>query len=111
MQEIVDKKIVILGSTGSVGRQTVEVAKDFESRGVRTLALAGSKNVKIMEREARLLRPRFCVMTDEAAAQDLKTKLADTDIEVRAGKEALLEAASLPRCRYSVQFDWTERRT
>lgn len=96
MQEIVDKKIVILGSTGSVGRQTVEVAKDFESRGVRTLALAGSKNVKIMEREARLLRPRFCVMTDEAAAQDLKTKLADTDIEVRAGKEALLEAASLP---------------
>ena len=41
MQGIVEKKIVILGSTGSVGRQTVEVAKDFESRGVRTLALAG----------------------------------------------------------------------
>ena len=96
MQEIVDKKIVILGSTGSVGRQTVEVAKATKPRGVRRIALTGSNNVKIMEREERMLRPSFCVMTDEAAAQDLKTKLADTDIEVRAGKEALLEAAALP---------------
>ena len=88
----IEKKIVILGSTGSVGRQTVEVAADL---GAEVLALAGSRSVGTMETQARLLRPRFCVMSDEEAAEELRIKLADTDIKVVAGRNALLEAAAI----------------
>ena len=88
----IEKKIVILGSTGSVGRQTVEVAADL---GAEVLALAGSRSVGTMETQARLLRPRFCVMSDEKAAEELRIKLADTDIKVFAGRNALLEAAAI----------------
>ena len=93
MQNYRDKKIVILGSTGSVGRQTAEVAADL---GAQVLALAGSRSVGIMEEQARQLKPTFVVMSDERAASELKIILADTPIDVRSGREALLEAASLP---------------
>lgn len=87
---MIDKKIVILGSTGSVGRQTVEVA---EKLGARVLGLAGSVGIDSMEAQARRLMPRFCVMSDETAAKELKIKLADTPISVFGGKQALLDAA------------------
>lgn len=86
-------KIVILGSTGSVGRQTAEVAADL---GVEVLALAASRDIKTMETQARRFKPRFVTMSDEHAAAELKIQLADTDIDVRCGRESLLEAASLP---------------
>ncbi|MBQ8248981.1 MAG: 1-deoxy-D-xylulose-5-phosphate reductoisomerase [Clostridia bacterium] len=86
-----DKKIVILGSTGSVGQQTVEVAQDL---GVNTVVLAAGRDYKKMEIQARQLRPLFCVMEDEAAARELKLALADTDIRVEGGHEALLSAAA-----------------
>ena len=92
MQNRLDKKIVILGSTGSVGRQTVEVAADL---GAQVLALAGSRSVEVMQDQARLLAPKFVVMSDEAAANELRVKLADTNVKVLSGKIALLEAASL----------------
>ena len=85
-----DKKIVILGSTGSVGKQTVEVAADL---GARVLTLAAFRDVKTMEAQARLLRPATCIMEDENAAKDLAVALADTDITVLGGHEALLAAA------------------
>ena len=88
-----NKKIVILGSTGSVGRQTAEVAADL---GVEVLALAASRDIKTMETQARRFKPRFVTMSDERAAAELKIQLADTDIDVRCGRESLLEAASLP---------------
>lgn len=92
-----NKKIVILGSTGSVGRQTAEVAADLsESYGVEVLALAASRDCERMEEQARQFKPRFVVMTDERAAADLRVRLADTDVEVRSGRDALLEAAALP---------------
>ncbi len=86
------KKIVILGSTGSVGQQTVEVAKD---QGAEVVALAANSDVKGIEAQARLLNPKYCFMESEAAARELKTALADTDIIIKGGKEAILEAASL----------------
>lgn len=92
MQNRLDKKIVILGSTGSVGRQTVEVAADL---GAQVLALAGSRSVEVMQDQARLLAPQFVVMSDEAAANELRVKLSDTNVKVLSGKKALLEAASL----------------
>ena len=86
-------KIVILGSTGSVGRQTAEVAADL---GVEVLALAASRDIKTMETQARRFKPRFVTMSDERAAAELKIQLADTDIDVRCGRESLLESASQP---------------
>ena len=88
-----NKKIVILGSTGSVGKQTVEVAADL---GAKVLTLAASRDVKTMEAQARLLHPNTCVMEDENAARELKTALSDTDIKVLGGHEALLLAAAAP---------------
>ncbi len=86
-----DKTIVILGSTGSVGTQTVEVAADL---GVRVDTLATGRDYKTMEKQARLLKPRLCVMEDESAARELRVCLADTDIKVEGSHEAVLSAAS-----------------
>ena len=88
---MIDKKIVILGSTGSVGKQTVEVAADL---GAAVTTLAASRDFKTMEAQARLLHPELCIMEDEAAARELKTLLADTEIKVSGGHLAILEAAA-----------------
>ena len=87
-----NKSIVILGSTGSVGKQTVEGAADQHAQ---VLALTANRDAKTMEAQARLLHPQLVVMEQEAAAKSLRTALADTDIEVRAGHAAVLEAAAL----------------
>ena len=71
------KKIAILGSTGSVGMQSVEVA---ENLSCNVDLLMASSSVDTMEAQARKLLPKVCVMTDEKSASELKTKLADTDI-------------------------------
>ena len=88
---MIDKKIVILGSTGSVGQQTVDVAQDL---GVNVVVLAAGRDYKKMEMQARQLKPLLCVMEDETAARELKTLLADTDIRVEGGHQALLWAAA-----------------
>lgn len=88
---MINKTVAILGSTGSVGRQTVEVAADL---GARVAVLAAARDTNTMESQARLLKPRKCVLEDEAAARELKVKLADTDIAVEGGHTALLEAAA-----------------
>ena len=83
----------MLGSTGSIGRQTLEVA---EQLGLRAAALTAHNSVERMEEQARRFRPRLAVLTDEAAARDLARRLADTDTKVLGGQEALAEAAALP---------------
>ncbi len=90
---MINKTIAILGSTGSVGQQTVEVAAKL---GAKVAVLAASRDVKTMEAQARLLSPKTCVMEDEAAAGELRTRLADTDIKVLGGHGAILEAAVCP---------------
>ena len=85
--------ISLLGSTGSIGRQTVEVARAL---GIPLAALAAGSSVDLLEEQARLLRPRLAVLYDEAAARELKTRLADTPVRVAAGMTGLLEAAALP---------------
>ena len=85
--------VSILGSTGSIGRQTLEVAEEL---GVRVAALTAHDNVGRMEEQARKFRPRLAVMSSEAAARDLAVRLADTDVEVCGGAEALSAAAVLP---------------
>ncbi len=88
---MIDKNIVILGSTGSVGQQTVDVALDL---GAKVLALAASRDYKKMEEQARQLKPKLCVMEDESAAKELKVLLADTDIRIDGGHAAILSAAT-----------------
>ena len=87
------KTISILGSTGSIGRQTLDVA---EQMGLRVVALTAQSSVERLEEQARKFQPRLAVLTDEAAAKDLKVRLADTPVRVIGGTAGLLEAAVLP---------------
>lgn len=84
------RSISILGSTGSIGRQTVAAA---EHLGLRVRAISTNRSVKLAEEQARKLRPALVAVTDEAAAKELRTALADTDIKVWGGAHALVEAA------------------
>lgn len=83
--------ISILGCTGSIGRQTVDVA---EHMGMPVAALAASRSVKLLEEQARRLKPKLCAVYDESAARDFKIAVADTDIKVVSGIEGLIEAAT-----------------
>ncbi len=85
------RTIALLGSTGSIGRQTLEVAREL---GLRVAALTANSSVDLMERQAREFLPRLAVLYDEAAAAELRERLRDTEIEVRSGMEGLLAAAS-----------------
>ena len=85
--------ISILGSTGSIGRQTLEVAEEM---GLNVAAITANSSVERTEDQARKFRPRLVVMTDEAAARDLALRLADTETKVLGGLEALAEAATIP---------------
>ncbi len=82
--------ISVLGSTGSIGRQTIAVA---EHLGLRVRAITTNRNVKLAEEQARKIRPAMVGVTDESAARELRTALADTDIKVWSGEHALVEAA------------------
>lgn len=84
-----DKSIAILGSTGSVGTQSIEVAS-FHKLNVDLLT--ASSSVDEMERQARLVNPKVCVLTNETAANELKIKLADTDIKVYGGESSAISA-------------------
>ena len=87
------KTISILGATGSIGRQTLDVA---EQLGLTVAALTANSNAERLEDQARRFRPRLAVLTDEAAAKDLAVRMADTGTKVLGGPEALTEAAVCP---------------
>ena len=86
------KRISLLGSTGSIGRQSLEV---MAARGMTAAALTANRNVSLLEEQCRQFRPELAVLMDPAAAADLKVRLADTPVRVAAGAEGLEEAASL----------------
>ena len=82
-----NRSIAILGSTGSVGQQSVEVANSLK---LKVDLLTASSSVEILEKQARLLNPNACVLTNENAATALKEKLADTTIKVYGGEKSSL---------------------
>lgn len=84
------KKILLLGSTGSIGRQTLEAAANLN---IKVMALAARSNVVLMEEQARRFRPALAALESEEAARDLRTRLADTGIKVVGGKAGVMEAA------------------
>ena len=89
------RHIVVLGSTGSIGTQTLDVVRrQPDCAKVEALA-AGGGRVQLLEEQAREFQPQLVAVYDPAAAQDLKTRLADTSIRVVSGMEGLLEACAL----------------
>ena len=84
--------ISILGSTGSIGTQAIDVAQKLN---IKVAALTANTNIKLIEEQVRLLKPELAVMYDEASAKALKTAVADTGTKVSFGMEGLLEAASI----------------
>ena len=85
------KTIALLGSTGSIGRQTLEVAREL---GLTVAALTAHTNIDLLEQQARQFRPRLAAVYDPDAARVLRERLSDTDIQVLAGEEGLLTAAT-----------------
>lgn len=86
------KRISILGSTGSIGRQSLEV---IAACGMQVAALTANSSVKLMEQQARQCKPELAVLMDETAAADLRVRLADTNVKVLGGMGGLLEAAAV----------------
>ena len=85
------RSIALLGSTGSIGRQTLEVAREL---GLSVAALTANKSVALIEQQAREFCPRLAVLYDEDAARELRARLSDTKIQVLSGMEGLLAAAT-----------------
>lgn len=84
------KDIIVLGSTGSIGTQTLDVAR---LHGYRVLGLSGYSNVKLLEEQAREFVPKYVCIGTEKAYNDLKLRLSDTDIKVLFGHNGLCELA------------------
>lgn len=80
--------IDLLGSTGSIGEQAIDVAR---ARGIGVRSICAGKNYKRVEEQAREFHPAFCAMCDEEAAKALKLALADTDVEVLSGEQGICE--------------------
>ncbi|MCI9283095.1 MAG: 1-deoxy-D-xylulose-5-phosphate reductoisomerase [Lachnospiraceae bacterium] len=89
------KKIAILGSTGSIGTQTLEVVDQNDDLQVTALAAGG--NVRLMEQQIRKFRPSLVCMGNEEKARELRTLTADLKVRVTAGMEGLLEVATQPQ--------------
>ena len=88
------RSIALLGSTGSIGRQTLQVAREL---GLTVAALTANRQVDLLERQAREFHPQLAVLYDRDAARQLRLRLSDTDIRVAEGPEGLLLAAQLPQ--------------
>ena len=86
------KCLSILGSTGSIGRQSLEV---MAALGLSVGALSAQRSVKLLEEQARAYHPRLVVLTDDHAARDLSVRLADTPVKVLSGQGGLIEAATM----------------
>ena len=88
------KKIAILGSTGSIGTQTLEVVEQNKTE-LQVVALSAGSNISLLEKQARKYQPQLVAVWDEKKAGELKENLADTDIKVLAGMEGLLSVATI----------------
>ena len=86
------KSISVLGSTGSIGRQTLQVAEEL---GLRVTALTAGRQIDLLEQQARQFRPCLAAVYEESAARELRERLRGLPIEVMSGMEGLVAAAEL----------------
>ena len=88
------RQISVLGSTGSIGTQTLQVVRN--NKDIHVAALAAGSNVDLIEQQIREFRPELAVLWEEKKAEELKLRVADLDVKVSWGMEGLVEAASIP---------------
>ena len=88
------KTIAVLGSTGSIGTQTLEVAR--ANGDLKIAALAAGRNIKLLERQIREFSPRVVAVWEEEAARELKTAISDLDVKIVTGMDGLIEISTLP---------------
>ena len=88
------KTIAVLGSTGSIGTQTLEVAR--ANGDLKIAALAAGRNVKLLESQIREFSPRVVAVWEEEAARKLKTAISDLDVKIVTGMDGLIEISTLP---------------
>ena len=94
------KKLSILGSTGSIGTQTLEVVRN--NGDIRVTALAAGSNIALLEKQIREFRPSLACVWDPEKAKELKTAVADLPVRVVSGMDGLLEAAVEPEAQIAV---------
>ena len=87
------KRIAILGSTGSIGTQTLEVVR--ENGDIEVLGLAAGSNITLLEEQIRQFHPRLAAVWSEEKARELRTRIADTDTKVVSGMDGLIEVSIL----------------
>ena len=88
------KKIAILGSTGSIGTQTLDVVR--ANGDIQVLGISAGRNIAKLEEQVREFSPKLVAVWDEKAAGELKIKIQDTDTKIVSGMEGLLELAAMP---------------
>lgn len=94
------KKIAILGSTGSIGTQTLEVVR--ENGDIEVLALAAGSNITLLEAQIREFGPKLAAVWSEEKARELKSRIRDLDVRVVSGMDGLLEVAAMPEAEILV---------
>jgi len=90
------RNLCVLGSTGSIGTQTLDIAR--ANSDVNIVALAAGSNIDLLEKQIREFNPDIAVLFDEGKAAELKIRVADTSTRVLAGMDGLIEAASYEKC-------------
>lgn len=90
------KYLSVIGSTGSIGTQTLDIVRSNQDLSVT--ALAAGKNIDLLEQQIREFQPKIAAVYDEARASELKLRIKDLDTKVVSGMDGLLEAASEPSC-------------
>ena len=94
------KKIAILGSTGSIGTQTLEVAR--QNGDLEIVSLAAGSNIQKLEEQIREFHPRLVAVWTEEKAKELKTAIADLEVKVVSGMEGLIEVCTVPKAEIVV---------
>lgn len=87
-----EHKISVIGSTGSIGKQTLDVA---ENLGIKVAALSANAQTELISQQARKFKPEFIAMGSEKAAKELRLLLSDMDVKIGWGEEGLIEAATI----------------
>ena len=103
------KKIAILGSTGSIGTQTLEVVR--ENKDIEVLALAAGNNITLLEQQIREFHPRLVGVWADEKAEELKSRIRDTGTKVVSGMDGLLEIAQRAGSDIKVTPVYTGRET
>lgn len=87
--------LIVLGSTGSIGTQTLQIVREQKNK-LNIIALAAGKNVNAMEAQIREFHPKYAVMWDEKAANDLRQRVNDLDVKILQGMDGMLEISVIP---------------